>query len=284
MAVYNLNRDTGGITVQLIDIDDLQKTEIEAIWQRVDQGAEAKISANAAWSFEGNGIRTRTTFVQAFQSLGLQFVELPNLLKTDESVQDLSGYLDGFYDIYIIRESNHLRLTEFASASTKPVVNAMSSQAHPCEVLTDAYYLRTQFKKLADLRILLSGPVTNVFQSWHSLARVLGLNIVHYCPKQYHLNEPTLGASIEYTDNLAGQFDVVVTDAWPKGFSDADFSLSIATLNALGKPLLLPTPPVTQGNELLFKVSSYQGFVGYKQKALLLPVQRALIAYMLDRC
>lgn len=88
---------------------------------------------------EGNGIRTRTSFIQTFQELGLSFVELPNLLKTPERAADLAGYLDPFYDAYVVRESNHQRLAEFAFASQRPVIIAMSGMGHPCEVLTDAF-------------------------------------------------------------------------------------------------------------------------------------------------
>jgi len=124
--------------MKLIQINDLSAQDIRSIWSLATKPS-TPVKGNVAWSFEGNGIRTRTTFIQAFQELNLSFVELPNLLKTNERVADLAGYLDPFYDIYVIRDSNHERLTEFANASHRPVVNAMSSFGHPCEVLTDAY-------------------------------------------------------------------------------------------------------------------------------------------------
>lgn len=263
--------------VQLLDIDNLSKEDIRVIWCAVDNREEREARVNIAWSFEGNGIRTRTTFIQAFQSLGANYVELPNFLKTGESAKDLAGYMDSFYSMYVIRESNHQRLIEFSNATTKPVINAMSNEAHPCEVLTDTYYLYSKFKSLSDLRILLWGPVTNVFKSWHSLGNTLDLNIKHYCPLEYHQND----RSVSYTDNLYGNYDVLVTDAWPEGFSDNSYSLSNEKLNDIGCPLILPTPPVTVGNELSSPISSLENFVGYRQKYLLLPVQIETIYYLL---
>ncbi len=263
--------------IKLLDINNLKQSDILQIWGNVSREPIKKCEANIAWSFEGNGIRTRTTFIQAFQRLGLSFVELPNFLKTGESVQDLAGYMDAFYDMYIIRDSNHKRMVEFAGATRRPMINAMSSEAHPCEVLTDAYYLHSKFGDLASLRILLWGPLTNVFTSWYSLSEALNFNLTHFCPKEYHCER----SSVSYAENLVGQYDVVITDAWPSGFFDEKYSLSQENLLKIGEPELLPTPPVNLGKELLFVPSDYRKFSGYNQKNLLLPVQESIIAFML---
>jgi len=266
----------------LIDIDDLDKADIYQIWRNVDDTSGRQLAtqviANIAWSFEGNGIRTRTTFIQSFQKIAANYVELPNLLKTNESVTDLAGYLDSYYSIYVIRDNNHQRLKQFAQTSSRPVINAMSCDAHPCEVLTDAYSLYAKYGDLENVRILLWGPTTNVFKSWHSLAKVLGLKITHYCPAKYHTNQP----DITYIDSLQGEFDVVITDAWPAGFSDSDFTLNDQYLANMGEPILLPTPPVTPGNEVAKKLSDTVQFIGYQQKSLLLPVQIQIVKYLLS--
>lgn len=263
--------------IKLLDISSLEIDDIHNIWAIASDGEARKITGNIAWSFEGNGIRTRTTFIQAFQNLGLSYVELPNFLKTGEPVQDLAGYMDSFYSMYIIRDNNHKKMAEFAKATKRPVINAMSSEAHPCEVLTDAYYLHSKYGSLQELRILLWGPTTNVFKSWHSLSKVLGFNLTHFCPQEYHES----GNGVTYSSSLVGKYDVVITDAWPSGFSDEKYSLSLSALAKLGSPELLPTPPVTLGKELLFSLSSYDKFTGYSQKSLLLTVQKAIIYYLL---
>jgi len=261
----------------ILDITDLEEDDIYQIWRSVKDRPDRTIEGNIAWSFEGNGIRTRTTFQRAFQRLGLSYVELPNFLKTSEIVEDLAGYMDPFYSLYVIRDNNHERMVSFAKASTKPVINAMSGEAHPCEVLTDGYYLNSKFESISELRILLWGPVTNVFKSWSALSKVLGLNLTHISPEGYELN--TSGVTI--TDIVTGQFDVIVTDAWPSGFTSSQFTLTEKKLLELGSPLLLPTPPVTIGQELSFIPSSYDGFAGFAQKSLLLPVQEAIISHTL---
>ncbi|MCJ8298700.1 MAG: hypothetical protein MJK13_07170 [Pseudomonadales bacterium] len=263
--------------IKLLDINNLEKEDIYQIWKGASEGVARSDKGNIAWSFEGNGIRTRTTFIQAFQQLGLSYVELPNFLKTSESVQDLAGYMDSFYSMYVLRDNNHARMLEFANATTRPVINAMSSEAHPCEVLTDAFYLQSKYDSLPELRILLWGPVTNVFKSWYSLSAVLNLNLTHICPQNYHDSKN----HVVYCDDINGQFDVVITDAWPTGFCDEKYTLTQRILMDLGCPELLPTPPVTVGNELMFTAQTYPKFAGYAQKQLLLPVQQSIISYLL---
>lgn len=62
----------------------------------------------------------------------------------------------------------------------------MPAQGHPCEVLTDAYCVDTYIKPLSQARVCLWGPSTNVFRSWHELARVLGLELVQICHQSFH--------------------------------------------------------------------------------------------------
>ncbi|MBI2771133.1 MAG: ornithine carbamoyltransferase [Burkholderiales bacterium] len=249
--------------MKLISISDLSASDIHAIWA-LASGPAVQRSGVAAWSFEGNGIRTRTTFIQAFRDLGLAYTELPNLLKSSERACDLAGYLDPFYDLYVIRESDHLRLAEFAAASRRPVINAMSGAGHPCEVLADAFYVHTQVAPLESLRIGLWGPPTNVLNSWHELARVLGLTLHHFCAGQ----------------SPEAPVDLLITDGWPAGFTDSSWTLSREHMARLGNPKLLPTPPFTIGNELGFDPVGFAGFLGYGQKQALVAVQRAIVMHV----
>lgn len=260
--------------MNLISLADLSPEDIRSIW-RFAATPTASLRGTVAWSFEGNGIRTRTTFIQAFRELGLAFTELPNLLKSGERACDLAGYLDSYYDFYVVRESNHARLAEFAAASRRPVINAMSSVGHPCEVLTDAYYVDTALVPLERAQICLWGPPTNVLRSWHELANVLSLSVVHVCAAHFHEAQP----NVTFSETPPASADIVVTDAWPNGTDATGWSLSKHQLADMGFPKLLPTPPFTIGRELDFDPIEYPGFVGYGQKELLLPVQKAILRY-----
>jgi ornithine carbamoyltransferase len=261
--------------MHVLCLSDLSARDLQAIWAMVDTDAERQLTGTVAWSFEGNGIRTRSTFIQAFRDLGLQFTELPNLLKTSERVEDLAGYLDPYFSQYVIRDSNHDRLVDFARATSRPVVNAMSSRGHPCEVLTDAYFIDRSVKPLRSATVCLWGPTTNVFRSWHELAAVLGLTVIQVCGERHHEQ----GLPVRFTTTVPPHADVVITDAWPVGTEEAAIGLTGDHLTSMGTPVLLPTPPFTVGRELLVDPPRYSRFAGYAQKSLLLPVHKAILRF-----
>lgn len=147
--------------MNLVDISALTVADVLAIWSLASR-PDISMTGTVGCSFEGKGIRTRTAFLQAFRELGLQFTELPNLLKSSERTCDLAGYLDSSYSMFVIREANHSRLAEFANVSCRPVINAMSAQGHPCEVLTDAFFINTEVKEVSGARVCLLGPTSPV--------------------------------------------------------------------------------------------------------------------------
>jgi len=264
--------------MNLIDLTELSSADVRSIWRLVGTRGSS-LAGTVGWSFEGSGIRTRTTFIQAFRALGLEFIELPNLLKTEERACDLAGYLDPFYEFYVIRESNHARLAEFASASGRPVINAMSSRGHPCEVLADAYFIDTVLSPVERVRICLWGPPTNVFRSWHELAGVLGLDVVHVCERRFHEVKP----NVTFVESPCITADIVITDGWPKSLDTSHPSLTRQHLANMGNPKLLPVPPFLIGRELCFDPLTYDGFVGYEQKTCLATVQAAILRYAAHR-
>ncbi|HZY17525.1 MAG TPA: ornithine carbamoyltransferase [Ramlibacter sp.] len=263
--------------MNVLRLSDLNAADVRAIWGRVDSSTGA-LEGTVAWSFDGKGIRTRTTFVQAFRELGLSFTELPDLLKSGERVSDLAGYLDPFYRLYVIREPDHGRLADFAAASSRPVVNAMSSEGHPCEVLTDAHFIDSRLMPIERARICLWGPPTNVLRSWHELAGVLGLSVHHVCESRFHEAKD----GVTFTESADFSADVVITDGWPSGVDAPGSSLTGAHLKLMGHPKLLPTPPFSIGRELSLDPVTYPGFVGYEQKKLLVPVQKAILCHAAD--
>jgi ornithine carbamoyltransferase len=120
---------------KLIDTRSITPEALERIWSLVPAVDTLADVGPVAFSFQGAGTRTRTTFLQAISHLGLRSIELPMFLDTKERAQDLAGYLDPFYSLYIVRYHDHDRMKAFSDASQRPLINAMSSLEHPCEAL-----------------------------------------------------------------------------------------------------------------------------------------------------
>jgi len=267
LAVPDFQRWQDETMKTLLDTRSLTSESIERIWSLVPAVDTLDDIGPVAFSFQGSGTRTRTTFIEAIFHLGLQYIELPMILDTKERSQDLAGYLDPFYSLYIIRYHDHDRMSAFSDASQRPVINAMSSLEHPCEALSDAYWFQTTVKPLEQANIVLWGPPTNVLRSWENIARTCGANV-----------NPVDKVSEVLPDNV----DLVVTDGWPSKHNDRNLSLTRGYLEKMGLPLLLPTPPFTIGKELDFDPTTYTNFSGYEQKLYLLKVQKAIIRYIIE--
>src|SRR5512133_1792323 len=145
------------ISIRALSVDTIH--EIFHLARKLKNGYQPSfVGSTSAYSFEGNSLRTRATFLKAMARLEMTAIELPNLLKTDEDKTHLARYLDQWVDLYVIRESRHEILELFAHASQRPVINAMSAQAHPCEVLSDAFFLWERFANLQQLKVCIVGP------------------------------------------------------------------------------------------------------------------------------
>lgn len=252
----------------LLSTESISRKILDVIFGNVDSENALDECGSVACSFQGAGTRTRTTFIQALSQLGLHYIDLPVFLDTGECLRDLAGYLDPYYDLYIIRYNDHEKLAGFADRSKRPIINAMSSFEHPCEAIADAYWFKTHVRPLEGAKIVLWGPITNVLRSWYNVAAAAGAEVL----------------SVTNPHALPFSVDLVVTDGWPLGeLESAPRGLNLDHLAEMGNPILLPTPPFTVGKELLFDPLGYFKFSGYEQKACLLDVQKAIIRYVLSQ-
>ena len=91
--------------------------------------------------FEKPSTRTRISFDIATKQLGGSTIILnPDSIhygKGDESIKDTAKVLSEYADIIMIRTSLHKNLVEFAKYSEIPVINGLSEQSHPCQIMSD---------------------------------------------------------------------------------------------------------------------------------------------------
>lgn len=271
---------------QLISIAELTLDSINQIFstaQKRDNQQNKFDGLTCAYSFEGNSLRTRATFLKALTDLGLTAIDLPNLLKTKEEKLDLAGYLDQWIDIYVIRESNHESLRAFAASSQKPVINAMSSKGHPCEVLSDAFYIQEYFNGLNQLKFCIVGCPTNVLNSWVELCELLSLNYVRVIPDGFTESSKRSNKVTSSLDEGISQADVILTDGYPETWSNQDYQITRNKLElASNGALLIPCPPFDTTKEVSRDAINSKYFAGYQQKRCLYHVQSAIIEILLE--
>jgi ornithine carbamoyltransferase len=268
------------LSIATLSVEDIQ--QIFQLARKLKNGYLPNFAGvTNAYSFEGNSLRTRATFLKAIVSLQITAIELPNLLKTKEDKTHLAHYLDQWLDLYIIRESNHGILETFARASKRPVINAMSSQAHPCEVLSDAFFLSERFGSLQQLKVCLVGPTTNVLQSWRELCELLQIDYVQVCPlrEKAPSKKQTMHSLVEGIQEA----NVILTDHWPEGSFDLEYQVTLKNLQlAAPQALVIPCPPFDTTQEVHPDVIASPYFAGYEQKRDLYTVHQAILASLLE--
>jgi ornithine carbamoyltransferase len=154
--------------------------------------------------FEKPSTRTRVSFEAAAWLLGM----LPIVLRGDElqlgrgeTIADTARTLSLYVDAIAIRTFAQARVEELAAASSVPVVNALTDEHHPCQVLADLLALREEFGSLIGLPIAFIGDGDNVCASLLQAAALTGLDLRVATPCGY---EPDAALVREATDAAVG--------------------------------------------------------------------------------
>jgi ornithine carbamoyltransferase len=140
-----------------------------------------------------------------------------------EPEADTARVLSRIVDIIAYRTFESARLVELARASRVPVVNALTDEAHPLQLLADLYTVKRVRGKLAGLRYAWIGDGNNMARSWIEAARLLGLELLLACPAGFEppADEVALanqaGAKVTITRDPKAACegaDVISTDVW----------------------------------------------------------------------
>ena len=179
-----------------------------------------------AMILERPSTRTRVSFEIAMRQLGgetLMISTSDSQLGRGETIADTARVLSRYVDAIMIRASKHANLTELARFASVPVINGLTDQSHPCQVMADVMTIEEHLGPLKGQTLAWVGDGNNVAASWiHAVAR-LGGRLKLGCPPQ--LSPPTelvqwaldRDGKVEVTNSaeeaVAGA-DCVMTDAW----------------------------------------------------------------------
>jgi len=177
---------------------------------------------------ERTAFRTRLAYEGALLNLGGSLVPFERRLESRESLDDVARVLSHMSDVVLARVKDHGKLETLAEMTTVPVINALSSQEHPVEVLADALVLVETFGDLMGKKIAFAGDGGNVCQSLLLLAPLLGMDAAVSSPAGYASSGQILDQaaklaaaagcafSIESEPGVAVQGACAVyTDGWP---------------------------------------------------------------------
>ncbi len=266
----------------LLRLDDWTTDDTDAVFalaRAYEQGTGPVLDGAAAVFFPPTSLRTRASFERGAALAGLQpIVFPPESLDKDEAHEDVARYLADFVDVLVVRHRDLSVLEALAAADAVPVVNAMTSVNHPCEVLADLWALTRG-------RAVGSPGAVRRRRRQHRARLGRGVATVRLRPAP--VLPRGLGApDVVWTEDLAGAMadaDVVVTDGPGRHAAALEPYRVTADVLALAPDgvRFAPCPPFVRGREVSADAIASPAFVGHGAKRALLPVQQAVLAHCL---
>lgn len=270
---------------------------------KANRPTHAKPLAGQSWAmiFSKSSTRTRVSFEVGIHELGGRplFLNAGDIqLGRGEPVKDTARVLGRMVHGIVIRTYAQKEVEELAQLSGIPVVNALTDEEHPCQVLTDIYTIQEKLGAIAGKVVTFVGDgACNVPVSWIWAAAKLGFELRIAAPKNYQ-PEPELlkraGGNVVLTEDLkaaATGADVLYTDVWVSMGKEAESARRIAELagyqiNAgvvkLAKPgaLVMHCLPAYRGKEIDDATFEANATTIFDQAENRLHVQKAILNWL----
>ncbi|MDQ7822849.1 MAG: ornithine carbamoyltransferase [Candidatus Eremiobacteraeota bacterium] len=223
----------------LISVSDLASEEIHALLRTADKlkieqrtGIAHKCleGKTLAMIFEKPSTRTRVSFEVGVSQLGGHALYLSSSdmqLKRGETIGDTAKVLSRYVNGIMARVFAHQTVAELAAHSTVPVINGLSDDEHPCQILGDLFTVQEKFGRLKGLKLAYFGDGNNVAHSLLLGAALVGMHIHTAHPEGYFPNEAFVekakalalmnGGSVTVgsdPNDAARDAEVLYTDVW----------------------------------------------------------------------
>jgi ornithine carbamoyltransferase len=253
--------------------------------------------------FEKASTRTRISFEVAVRQLGGSTVFMTpaeSQLGRSEPLRDTARVISRYAQGMIVRTFGQEKLTELASFSSVPVVNALSDRYHPCQVMSDMLTMYELTPRLSDLTVAWVGDGNNMAHSFVNAAAHFGFSLRLACPQGFDPDPDIVnaararGAKVELTrdprEAVTGA-DYVNTDVWASMGQEAEqrarekafagFQVD-AALMALAKPgaRFLHCLPAHRGEEVSEEVLEGPASVVFDQAENRLHMQKAILEWL----
>ena len=261
--------------------------------------------------FDKNSTRTRFSFEIGIAQLGGHAVVVDGRstqLGREETLEDTGKVLSRYVDAIVWRTFGQDRLTSMAAGSTVPIINALSDEFHPCQVLADLQTLAERKGSLNGLRLSYFGDGANNMAHSLMLGGVTaGIHVTIAAPGGFEPRSEFVvaaekralqtGATVSVTtvaEAAAEGADVLVTDTWTSMGQEDDgldrvrpflpFQLN-AQLLGLAEPdaVVLHCLPAHRGHEITDEVIDGPHSAVWDEAENRLHAQKALLVWLLER-
>lgn len=254
-----------------------------------------------AMLFEKASTRTRVSFEAGMAQLGGTSIYLntsETQLKNEETIEDTARAVSRMVDLVMIRTGPHSRLEAFAKESEVPVINGLTNDSHPCQVMGDIMSFIEKRGSIKGTVVTWIGDANNVLYSWFYAASILGFKVHISAPPGYSINPTQVPDNDDCYDfflspeEAAEGADLVTTDNWRScGYDEnqakrqsksARWQVNETVMKA-AKPdaLFMHCLPAFRGQEVSSEVIDGPQSVVWDEAENRLHFQKALMEYLL---
>jgi ornithine carbamoyltransferase len=250
--------------------------------------------------FEKNSTRTRLSFEAGMHQLGGAAIYLntrDSQLGRGEPVEDAAQVMSRMCDIIMIRTFGQEIIDRFAAHSRVPVVNGLTNEHHPCQVLADIFTFIEHRGSIKGKTVAWIGDANNMLYSWLQAAEVFGFHVNVSTPKGYDIDPALVSeTNTRYTlfaspSDACEAADLVTTDVWTSmGYEDENAARLKAfdgwivdeakMARAKQDALFMHCLPAHRGEEVSAGVIDGPQSVVWDEAENRLHVQKALLEYL----
>lgn len=251
--------------------------------------------------FEKASTRTRLSFEAGMQQLGGSAIYLntrDSQLGRGEPVEDAAQVISRMSDIVMIRTFEQSLIERFAANSRVPVINGLTNEYHPCQIMADIYTYIEQRGPIQGKTVAWIGDSNNVCNTWLQAAEILDFKVNVSTPPGYEVEPERAGIAGTHFEQFADPMDaargadIVTTDVWTSmGFEAeneerlrdfADWQVDAEMMKvAASDAIFLHCLPAHRGEEVAADViDGPQSFV-WEEAENRLHTQKAVMEYLL---
>jgi ornithine carbamoyltransferase len=260
------------------------------------------VDRTLAMIFEKASTRTRVSFEAGMYQMGGSVVHLTtgdSHLGRAEPVADTARVISRMVDIVMIRTFEQSRIEEFAAHSRVPVINGLTNEYHPCQILADLFTFIEHRGAIAGKVVAWVGDGNNMAHTWLQAAEVLGFKVHLSTPSGYEIDPAVAGIGDTscyrvFKDPLEACRDahLVTTDVWTSmGYEAENDARLKAFANwcvderlmgvARADALFMHCLPAHRGEEVAASVIDGPQSVVWDEAENRMHAQKALMEYLL---
>jgi ornithine carbamoyltransferase len=254
-----------------------------------------------AMIFEKASTRTRVSFEAGMYQMGGSVVHLTtgdSQLGRAEPIEDSARVISRMVDLVMIRTFEQSKLEAFAAHSRVPVINGLTNEYHPCQILADIFTFIEHRGAIAGKVVAWVGDGNNMAATWLQAAHILGFTLHVSTPRGYEIDAQQVGDAASCLKTFKSPAaacegaHLVTTDVWTSmGFEAenaarqaafADWCVD-AQMMQLARPdaLFMHCLPAHRGEEVAAEVIDGPQSVVWDEAENRMHVQKALMEYLL---